>query len=114
METLKIVPDKLLIAEKMVLLSVTEELVEPRENSQAHRTTLDFGGLLNTPLILVEDLTNGCGGQLWPAGMVLGKYLLRQHAEDMIGKRMYVHVSFAVGRNITDRVVDSSSAQGAA
>jgi len=40
-------------------------------------TSIDFSGLLDPPLRLHEDLTKGCGGQLWPAGMVLGKHVLR-------------------------------------
>ena len=40
-------------------------------------TSLDFDGLLSSPLVLHEDLQEGCGGQLWPAGMTLAKYLLQ-------------------------------------
>ena len=43
----------------------------------ATTTSLDFDGLLSEPLILHEDLQEGCGGQLWPAGMTLAKYLLQ-------------------------------------
>jgi hypothetical protein len=46
--------------------------------------------VLSPPLKVHEDLKNGCGGQLWPAGMVLGKYMLRKHKDDIAGKTMYV------------------------
>ena len=44
---------------------------------------IDFDGLLSPPLKLHEDLGKGCGGQLWPAGMGLSKYMLREHKDDM-------------------------------
>jgi len=49
----------------------------------ASTSTLDFEGLLSAPLRLHEDLKGGCGGQLWPAGMVLSRYMLREHREDL-------------------------------
>lgn len=51
---------------------------------------VDFDGLLSPPLKLQEDLKNGCGGQLWPAGMILSKYMLRKHKDDIEGKDMYL------------------------
>ncbi|TGJ82249.1 hypothetical protein E0Z10_g6529 [Xylaria hypoxylon] len=50
----------------------------------------DFDGLLSAAktLRLHEDLTNGCGGQLWPAGMTLARYMLRYHARSLAGKRI--------------------------
>ncbi len=56
----------------------------------AGTTETDFDGLLppGKPLRLHEDLTNGCGGQLWPAGMTLARYMLRYHAGSLAGKRM--------------------------
>ncbi|KAI0434433.1 putative methyltransferase-domain-containing protein [Xylaria sp. FL1042] len=50
----------------------------------------DFNGLLpaGSRLRLHEDLTNGCGGQLWPAGMTLAKYMLRYHARGLAGKKI--------------------------
>ena len=47
----------------------------------AQNTSLTFNNLLNTPLILHEDPHPGCGGHLWPAGMVLAKYMLSHHAD---------------------------------
>ncbi|KAI9739434.1 MAG: hypothetical protein M1818_005122 [Claussenomyces sp. TS43310] len=40
-------------------------------------TSIDFSCLLSPPLKIHEDLTSGCGGQLWPAGIVLATHLLR-------------------------------------
>ncbi|KAF3006145.1 hypothetical protein G7054_g4713 [Neopestalotiopsis clavispora] len=48
----------------------------------------DFDGLLAQPLRLHEDLTSGCGGQTWPAGMVLAKHMLRYHQKDLRDSRI--------------------------
>ncbi|POS86089.1 hypothetical protein EPUL_001036, partial [Erysiphe pulchra] len=48
----------------------------------------DFSNLLTTPIRLHEDLTSGCGGQLWPAGMVLAKHMLRYHKNSLIEARI--------------------------
>ena len=73
-----------------VPFKVSDTLAPPRVNKIAGTTTINFDGLLNDPLLLKEDLKNGCGGQLWPAGMVLSRYLLSQHTSDMSGKTMSV------------------------
>ncbi|KAF7714329.1 Uncharacterized protein PECH_008873 [Penicillium ucsense] len=67
-------------------LLVTDSLAPPRDIKAAGTTSTTFDGLLNEPLLLKEDLKNGCGGQLWPAGMVLSKYMLSTHAKDLAGK----------------------------
>lgn len=56
----------------------------------AGMTKTDFDGLLpqGRELLLREDLKNGCGGQLWPAGMTLARYMLRYHKDGLRGKRM--------------------------
>ncbi|PKY01845.1 hypothetical protein P168DRAFT_272527 [Aspergillus campestris IBT 28561] len=64
---------------------VSEALVPPRDSKPAGCTNVSFDGLLEEPLLLEEDLKEGCGGQLWPAGMVLAKYLLNQHRSDLKG-----------------------------
>ncbi|KAF3916002.1 hypothetical protein AA313_de0209720 [Arthrobotrys entomopaga] len=70
-----------------------EGLVPERENLQPGRvttTTLD-GVLTKSPLRLVENLTNGCGGQLWPAGIRLAKYFISRYKDDanaLVGKRI--------------------------
>lgn len=55
------------------------DIVPEKTNKAAGITTVDFGGLLPDPLRLHEDLKDGCGGQLWPAGMTLSKYMLTTH-----------------------------------
>ena len=59
------------------LFSLDEDLIPIRPSKPAGQTSLDFSGLLDPPLLLHEDLKEGCGGQLWPAGMVLAKYILK-------------------------------------
>jgi len=51
-------------------------------------TALDVDGLLSQPLTLHEDLKSGCGGQTWPAGMVLAKHMLRYHVDQLGDSRM--------------------------
>ncbi|EON62862.1 hypothetical protein W97_02087 [Coniosporium apollinis CBS 100218] len=65
---------------------VSEDLVQSPAHKTAGASSIDFDGLLSTPLKLQEDLAEGCGGQLWPAGMVLSKYLLRNHRNTMKGR----------------------------
>ncbi|RKF53280.1 Protein-lysine N-methyltransferase EFM6 [Erysiphe neolycopersici] len=54
----------------------------------ASTTSHDFSNLLTMPIQLHEDLTSGCGGQLWPAGMVLAKHMLRYHKNTLIEARI--------------------------
>lgn len=70
--------------------NVSDSLAPPRVNKSAGTTTTTFDGLLKEPLLLKEDLKNGCGGQLWPAGMVLAKYLLCRHSSTLSDKTMLV------------------------
>jgi hypothetical protein len=70
------------------IFGVSEDLVAPAVIKSAGISEVDFDGLLSTPLKLLEDLKNGCGGQLWPAGMVLSRYMLRQHRGDLVEKEM--------------------------
>jgi hypothetical protein len=67
--------------------------VPPRELKTAGQSHVSFDGLLQRPLLLKEDLKEGCGGQLWPAGMVLAKYLLRQNQSTLVDKTMSVLLS---------------------
>ncbi|KAK3216094.1 hypothetical protein GRF29_8g2121876 [Pseudopithomyces chartarum] len=70
------------------IFGVSEDLVAPAVIKSAGVSEVDFDGLLSPPLKLQEDLKNGCGGQLWPAGMVLSKYMLRKHRDDLEGKEV--------------------------
>ncbi|KUI61754.1 Putative protein N-methyltransferase YNL024C [Cytospora mali] len=58
------------------------------EYKAAGDTALDFGGLLPAPLKVHEDLKSGCGGQTWPAGMVLARHMLRYHRDSLQDARM--------------------------
>ncbi|KAI4630563.1 hypothetical protein J4E80_001501 [Alternaria sp. BMP 0032] len=75
-------------SEENDFFGVSQDLVPPAPIKPAGASEIDFDGLLSPPLKLHEDLKNGCGGQLWPAGMVLSKYMLRKHREDVAGKEM--------------------------
>lgn len=71
--------------------NVSESLVPPQELKSAGNSSVTFDGLLEEPLVLKEDLKEGCGGQLWPAGIVLAKYMLRKHRQDLFDKTMCVY-----------------------
>lgn len=65
-----------------------EAVVPTRTQKVAGTTEVPFEGLLDPPLLLHEDLAEGCGGQLWPAGMLLSKYMLKHHKNDLAEKVM--------------------------
>ena len=71
-------------------IAIGEELVQSPNHLAPTTSSIDFDGLLTTPLQLQQDLKEGCGGQLWPAGMVLAKYLLRKKTDELKGKTMFV------------------------
>lgn len=91
------------------LFGLTTELVPERENKRPATSPLDFDGLLSSPLLLHEDLQDGCGGQLWPAGMLLSKYMLTHH-KDLHNERIVeigaggglVGLAVAMGCNMID------------
>ena len=64
-------------------LAFGEDFVKSPEHIPASIKSIDFGGLLDPPLLLHEDLAAGCGGMLWPAGMRLAKYLIKMKKEDI-------------------------------
>jgi protein N-lysine methyltransferase METTL21A len=81
-------------------LAVSTDLVELPHIKQPGYSTIDFDGLLSNPLELLEDLAKGCGGALWPAGIVLAKYILRRHSETLRNKVMLAtHRCFIPRRN---------------
>ncbi|KAI1810877.1 putative methyltransferase-domain-containing protein [Poronia punctata] len=72
-------------------LAIAEDLTPLPTYKEAGTTETDFDGLLpaERKLRLREDLANGCGGQLWPAGMTLARYMLRYHGGgDLKGKNI--------------------------
>lgn len=74
-------------------LTVSEDFVPSRTQKQASTNAVDFDGLLQeSPLKLHEDLANGNGGQAWPAGFVLAKYLLRKKRDELKHCSMFVGV----------------------
>lgn len=73
--------------------AISESLVPAREIKAAGITHVGLDGVLKQPLSLREDPKKGCGGQLWPAGIALAKYMLRKHAFDLHGKTMSVPLS---------------------
>ena len=89
------------------VFAISEDLVPNREQKSAGSSDLDFDGLLNKPLKMHEDLAEGCGGMLWPAGMVLSKYMLRQDRNSLKHKSMFVCVQLW---ELCERRTNSSSA----
>lgn len=85
-----------------LVLGFSEDLVPPAVIKSAGITEVDFDGLLSPPLKLHEDLKNGCGGQLWPAGMVLSKYMLSKNRETIADKTMYVTANATCSGRVAD------------
>jgi len=75
------------------VFGISEDLVQSPTHKTAGISFTDFDGLLQSPLQLHEDLKEGCGGQLWPAGVVLAKYMLRKHRDDLTGS-MFVRSEY--------------------
>lgn len=71
-------------------LTIGEEFIQSPNHLPATTSSIDFDGLLKPPLQLQQDLKQGCGGQSWPAGMVLAKYLLRSKRDTLKEKTMFV------------------------
>ena len=97
---------------------IPEEFVESPVHRAAGTSSIDFDGLLEPGLKLHENLANGNGGQAWPAGMVLAKYLLRTKRDDLKHGTMSVRRPFQMVRKGTskekwraDSPIDLSSAQ---
>lgn len=67
---------------------VSESLVPVRGPMIATTVPVSLDGLLSSPLKLHEDTKEGCGGRIWPAGIVLSKYLIQNHISDLLGKTM--------------------------
>ena len=80
--------DGVLAPTSNAILTVDESYVPSQTRKPAGNTEVSFDGLLLPPLLLHEDPQEGCGGTLWPAGMALGRYMLRYHRTDLVGKTM--------------------------
>ena len=70
------------------VFAIDDTFLPPQSQKLAGTIDASFDGLLEPPLLLYEDPKEGCGGQLWPAGMVLSKYMLTHHTADLAGKTM--------------------------
>lgn len=75
--------------------AISEDLVQSPIHKAAQTGTIDFDGLLQPGLILHQNLAGGNGGQAWPAGMVLAKYLLRQKRDELRKSTMFASPSIA-------------------
>ena len=71
-------------------LIIDEGLIQSRDRMIPSITTIDLDGLLLLPLKLQEDTKDGCGGQVWPAGTVLAKYMVRKYSHEPLMKNMFV------------------------
>lgn len=81
------------------VFAISAALVPERENKRPSTSSLSFDDLLppSKHLLLHEDLQEGCGGQLWPAGMVLSKYMLRQHGSGSLRGKSIVEIGAGGG-----------------
>ncbi len=77
------------LADELLTFTISEELVPSIIKPPSQTVTLDFNGLLDPPLVLQTN-EKECGGQLWPAGMVLAEYLIRNKINGLRGKSMFV------------------------
>ena len=75
--------------DELSILSISEDLVPSPIPIPSQQVILSFDGLLHPPLVLQTNETQ-CGGKLWPAGMVLAEYLLRNKMAEVQGKTMFV------------------------
>jgi hypothetical protein len=73
-----------------------EDLVQSPHHKAPSTTKVDFDGLLDPALVLHEDLAKGNGGQAWPAGMILTRYLLRRKREELRKASMYVFSALSI------------------
>ena len=69
-------------------LEIGEDFAPVPEYKAASTTSITFSDLLDNPLQLHEDVKSGCGGQLWPAGIVLAKHMLSYHRSSLKNARM--------------------------
>lgn len=74
-------------------MSISEDLVPSNFKRQSQIVTLDFNGLFHAsskPPLQLQTKEELCGGQLWPAGMILAEYLLRHKLGELEYKSMFV------------------------
>ncbi|CZT24715.1 related to putative N2,N2-dimethylguanosine tRNA methyltransferase [Ramularia collo-cygni] len=76
--------------------TVDEDLVQSPTLSTPSTSAHDFDGLIETKLILHQDLKSGNGGRVWQAGEILTKWLLRTKRETL-RKASIVELGSGVG-----------------
>ena len=69
--------------------AVSEDLVPSTSPKHSQTVSMDFDGLLSPPLVLQTNAKE-CGGQLWPAGKALARYLIGHESDTLKGKTMFV------------------------
>lgn len=68
--------------------------------------SLDFAGLLRTPLKIEQDGgAHGCGGKLWPAGDLLGRYLIRKVQDPSFGAKYKCALELGSGTGLSGLAV---------
>lgn len=70
--------------------TIGEDFVASPEHQAPQTSRIYFDGVLQPGVVLHQDLANGNGGQAWPAGIALTKYLLRKKRDEMRGSSMSV------------------------
>lgn len=69
-------------------VTISEDIAPLPSSKVSGVASVDFDGVLSKPLKVHEDVRSGCGGQTWPAGMLLGKHMLRYHKDRLADARM--------------------------
>uniref|UniRef100_A0A0D2XMH5 Elongation factor methyltransferase 6 n=1 Tax=Fusarium oxysporum (strain Fo5176) TaxID=660025 RepID=A0A0D2XMH5_FUSOF len=69
-------------------VTISEDIAPLPSFKASGVATVDFDGVLSSPLKVHEDVRSGCGGQTWPAGMLLGKHMLRYHKDRLADARI--------------------------
>ena len=70
-------------------LEISEDLIAQPTPVPSSTVPLSFASILDPPLKLRTNQAE-CGGQLWPAGMVLAEYILWHKLEYVRGRKMSV------------------------
>jgi len=81
------------------VFSISTTLVPERDSKAPSNANLTFDNLLPADRLLVlhEDLQEGCGGQLWPAGMVLARYMLKYHGSGSLHGKSIIEIGAGGG-----------------
>ena len=68
-------------------LTFGEDLVQSPPQRAPETSSIDFDGVV---LRMHEDVKNGNGGQVWPAGRILARYLLWVRRDELRDSTMFV------------------------